>query len=303
MRARACPICHGETRPFLNGRLLECIECTAVFDPAPPLDKTYYEQERVLHIDEKKIEPRKRNVRQRATLLKKFLSKEQSLLDIGCGEGLFLQEISGIVGSANGLEPTHLYAEYAKNNLHLDVKQGTVEETIFPDEFFDVITMFHVLEHLTDPEDTLRNLRKWLKHRGLLVIEVPNIQSPAARYKGMSWELIFPEHRLYFTQRSLRYLLEKSGFENISILTRDFDQYRTGIGKSLRKLCYFGEKSRRQRTSQAPGTKAVQESGTREVSSLRRFRKKVQLPMMALLGQLAMKFGRSDYLFAIARKS
>jgi 2-polyprenyl-3-methyl-5-hydroxy-6-metoxy-1,4-benzoquinol methylase len=303
MTTTACPLCQSKTRPFLNGRLLECIECTAVFDPAPPLDKTYYEQERVLQIDEKKIEPRKRNVHQRATLLEKFLNKEQSLLDIGCGEGLFLQEICGKVGSASGLEPTHLYAEYAKNSLHLDVKQGTVEEVSFHDEAFDVITMFHVLEHLTSPEDTLRRLQSWLKHRGLLVIEVPNIKSPAARHKGMSWELIIPEHKLYFTQRSLRHLLEKNGFENISILTRDFDQYRTGIGKSLRKLFYSGEKGAGQKTSSAPVRKTSQPTGRRQVSSVRRFRKKAQLPLKALLGWLAMKLGRSDYLFVIARKS
>ena len=73
------------------------------------------------------------------------------MVDIGCGEGLFLQEAKNYVNTVYGIEPTKSYAAYAKEKMNLDILQGTLENLEYPDNSFDIVTMFHVLEHLSSP--------------------------------------------------------------------------------------------------------------------------------------------------------
>jgi len=298
-------LCRQETVLFSpeNNTLLRCTGCGVVFDESSMLGEGYYENERVIHVDEKKIEPRKRNARQRVKLIRNVLKKESSLVDIGCGEGLFLQEAKNYVSAAYGVEPTKSYAAYAKEKMNLDVLQGTLESLEYPDNSFDTVTMFHVLEHLSSPSQALTKIYSWLKKTGHIVIEVPNIESPTAQYKGLNWELIYPEHRFYFSPSSLQQLLKKNNFEIISMRFRDFDQYRTGIGTNLRKLgITFGIKNKKQiKTSE----KQMQPGAARKPknSVLKSIRRTIQLPLRALLGWLTMKLRRSDYILVIARKT
>jgi 2-polyprenyl-3-methyl-5-hydroxy-6-metoxy-1,4-benzoquinol methylase len=101
-------LCGQETVLFSpeNNALLKCTGCGVVFDESSMLGEGYYENERVIHVDEKKIESRKRNAKQRAKLIRNVLKKESSLVDIGCAEGLFLQESKKHVNNVYGIEPT-----------------------------------------------------------------------------------------------------------------------------------------------------------------------------------------------------
>lgn len=303
-----CPVC-GESA--LNRfypeceTLFECRACGVIHDTRVEADTTYYEEQRIPRVDKEKLKSRQRNVKQRVRLIRSILTKDSSLLDIGCGEGLFIKEVAPHVAKAVGLEPTKFYAEYASGTLGLDVRQGLIEMANFPPESFDVIAMFHVLEHLENPVAALSQLHSWLKPGGVVVIEVPNIQSPTARYRGMSWELITPEHRFHYTPSSLTRLLESGQYQVMRVLSRDFDQYRTSIGKNLRKLFPVsrrrGETELLRQITVGDGV-PTEKSSPKKRSCLRRARKFLQLPLTSVVGWLTMVLGKSDYLFVIARK-
>ncbi|MBI5675575.1 MAG: class I SAM-dependent methyltransferase [Nitrospirae bacterium] len=303
--APACPVCRITAQPYFNDidYILECGRCGIIFDMRSSLDKKYYEKERSTHVDKDKIRSRERNVSQRAALIKGFLYKEASVLDIGCGEGLFLKEIKRYVADIQGLEPTEFYADYARIELKIDVIQGMIEDTDFPEASFNIITMFHVLEHFQDPGMALGKISRWLKPGGCLVIEVPDISSPYARYKGPAWELIIPEHRFHFTLKSLTGLLQRHNFIPAITRNRDFDQYRVGIGESMRKLLPFSAKIKKSEKV-IRQTKIKKNSPHKEGKQyVKNIRRSAQLPLKAFLGWLVYKFRRGDYLFVVAKKT
>lgn len=303
---KVCVLCNSNSIiPFFETSedLLKCSHCGIVFDTRNFFYKNYYENDRIQNIDEGKMNARKRNVKQRIELIAPYLKKDFSLLDIGCGEGLFLQYVNKFVGSVAGLEPTKIYANYARETLQLDVQQGMIETADFNTKNFDVITLFHVLEHLDNPNSAFDKIRSWLKHGGFLVIEVPNIESPTARYKRENWDLINPEHRFHFSPQSLRFFLERHGFVVVKEFSRDFDQYRTSVGKNIRKLLF----SRRQRDTtvslKTNSTGNVNKSINNKPPSLyRKTKKAFGLPLKALMGVIVHKCKRSDYIFFVARK-
>jgi SAM-dependent methyltransferase len=131
------------------------------------------------------------------------------LLDVGCATGIFLQ---GIRNCGNwepyGVEINEHAAHIAQEH-GLDVRLGTLERAGFADEFFDVVTLWDVLEHLHDPAGSLREIYRILKPDGLVVIRVPNASSWDSRLFGRYWAgLDAPRHLYVFTPKTLDALLE-----------------------------------------------------------------------------------------------
>ena len=135
------------------------------------------------------------------------------LLDLGCSTGVFLLGMRSHPGwELYGVDINAQVAAAARRN-GLDVFAGTVEEARYPDEYFDAITLWDVLEHLHDPSGTLRELHRILKPDGLLLIRVPNLSSRSARIFGPYWAgLDQPRHLFVFSPTTLRALLDKAGF-------------------------------------------------------------------------------------------
>jgi SAM-dependent methyltransferase len=141
-----------------------------------------------------------------------------SLLDIGSGGGEFLYLMTKQGLKATGVEPNTGYAEYSRQTLGLNVLVGFAQDLDLKEESFDVITIWHVLEHLEDPADVLKHLAKLLKANGKIVIEVPNIESIAQAPKS-TFHLA---HLYNFSKHTLSAILAKNGFKVLSItLTQD----------------------------------------------------------------------------------
>ena len=108
------------------------------------------------------------------------------LLDVGCGAGEFVYLLRREQLEASGLEPGEDYAEFARRVLRVPVQTATVDTAAVEPGSQDVVTMFHALEHVPDPRRVLATVRGWLKKGGLLVVEVPNVEStvqaPAHRF-------------------------------------------------------------------------------------------------------------------------
>lgn len=142
------------------------------------------------------------------------------VLDVGCGNGDFLISLKrrgwGVYGTE--FSATGCYLASAKG---IAMHQGAVADARFPDNFFDVVTAWHVLEHQPDPTAELPELRRVLRDNGLLVIEVPNSDCPTFRLCGERWiQLDVPRHLQHFAPATLGRLLSEGGFAPVR--RRDF---------------------------------------------------------------------------------
>jgi 2-polyprenyl-3-methyl-5-hydroxy-6-metoxy-1,4-benzoquinol methylase len=138
----------------------------------------------------------------------------ERLLDVGCYIGVFVEIAQAAGWEAAGLEPSAWgVAEARKRGLH--VVQGTLATAGLPAASFDVITMWDVIEHLTDPMAELRRTHRLLKPGGLAVLHTMDIESPFARLMGRHWPWLMEMHLYYFSRRTLAAMLERAGFELI----------------------------------------------------------------------------------------
>ena len=141
------------------------------------------------------------------------------ILDIGCGLGLFLYLAKKRGWEANGIEVSKFASNFANNKLKLNVINSDNLDT-FQDNFFDVIVVNHVLEHIENPLVILKQIKKKLNINGFLFIGVPNIEGLFPRFQKENWPSLQPLAHIYqFTPKTLKLLLQKIGFEPIRIIT------------------------------------------------------------------------------------
>ncbi|MFH0962988.1 MAG: class I SAM-dependent methyltransferase [Planctomycetota bacterium] len=135
------------------------------------------------------------------------------LLDVGCGSGRYLDMMRTGGWTVTGVEPDPEAAERARALRHLNVHTGTVTDAPLERESFDVITLWHVLEHVWNPNEVMERITGLLAPGGLLVVSTPVIDGYAARTLGSSWyHLDVPRHLLHFTRRRLTDLIAFHGF-------------------------------------------------------------------------------------------
>ena len=142
------------------------------------------------------------------------------LLDVGCAAGVFLRGMQGQgAWELYGVDISEYAARIAQAQHQLNVHIGTLEEAAFPDAFFDVVTLWDVLEHLHRPAVTLREIHRLLKPEGLVIIRVPNGESIDAKVFQRYWAgLDAPRHLYVFSPQTLRELLEKNGFDVVDVI-------------------------------------------------------------------------------------
>jgi SAM-dependent methyltransferase len=140
------------------------------------------------------------------------------LLELGCAYGFFLLEAQGHF-KCTGVEISAAAAASCRSR-GLEVSGEALDSAFVRDRGpYEVVVMLDVIEHLTDPAATLSQLRDLLSDRGLLMITTGDWQSPFARLTGRSWRLMTPpQHLFFFSRRSLKMLLERSGFEVVDMV-------------------------------------------------------------------------------------
>ncbi len=142
------------------------------------------------------------------------------ILDVGCGTGGFLAEAKADGWSAVGVELAQFAVDIANDELQLEVYRSDIFTPRLRPASFDVITMWHVLEHLIDPLDSLTRARELLVEGGLLFVELPNWNSIGRSLRGTEWaQLKPPEHINYFNRRSLPFAAQRAGFEVLKSTT------------------------------------------------------------------------------------
>lgn len=143
---------------------------------------------------------------------------EGTLLDVGCGSGAYLATVRNLGWTVSGVESNPTAARYANRRLGVAVEAGDFEKTAFAEKHFDAITMWHSLEHFSDPGTIVKKARRLLKDNGVLMIGLPNFASLDRKLFKESWNgLEIPLHTCHFTPQSIQYLLRDSGFKHIKI--------------------------------------------------------------------------------------
>lgn len=168
------------------------------------------------------------NGRRLAHLVQAWQGEDRSrppgrLLDVGCGAGYFLDAGREAGWEVQGVELSPAAVQVGREQLGLDIFQGTLEQAALQDQAFDILTMFEVLEHLQDPGPVLREAWRVLRPDGLLAVQVPNdLDSYRNRVfgPGNRWWIIPPLHLYYFTASSLTQWLQKSGFTPLYVSSR-----------------------------------------------------------------------------------
>jgi SAM-dependent methyltransferase len=147
-----------------------------------------------------------------------LLSSRKAVLDVGTGGGEFAYLLQSLGHRVSGIEPNRGYADYSIQEYGLAVQVGFVQDAMFPLGSFDVVTIWHVLEHTEDPGSILALLRSWLKPDGTLVVEVPSVEATCQAPRST-----FHEAHLYnFNVVSLRRLARKHGlYETRHLISRD----------------------------------------------------------------------------------
>lgn len=195
-------------------RTVICEHCGLVWsDPFPHDPRQFYEEDYRLAYKNTYAPKAKHVLRagrvalNRHEKIKHLLDKPQTMLDVGTGGGEFAYLLKSLGHDLHGIEPNKGYGEYSAAQYDLNLQFGFIQDAQFDENSFDVITIWHVLEHTEDPLLVLNKLRSLLKTEGVLVVEVPNIeatcQSPIST---------FHEAHLYnFNLATLRRMGEKAG--------------------------------------------------------------------------------------------
>lgn len=141
------------------------------------------------------------------------------IIDIGAGEGKFLKMFKDSKTKKFAVEPQKPGLDILKRNLpEVKIWNSTLQEAEIQENFFDVATAWHVLEHFDDPEGNLKKIHQILKPGGHFFAAVPNIDSFGFKIGRENWYYLdVPRHLFHFSPKTTKRLLTKVGFKNIKI--------------------------------------------------------------------------------------
>lgn len=197
------------------GRIVTCKNCGLKYiHPRDEKIEDIYENikdEKYLKSEEARID----NARKDIAEIERYQQKG-SILDIGCGPGLFLKVAREKGWRGQGIELSKWAFEYGKKQ-GLSMINKNLEDASLESGSFDVVTMWDVIEHVEDPSRLLKEAHRIMKKSGLLVLNTPDIGSLFAKLTGKRWWNLMRMHIYYFDRKTIRKILEKSGFEIIKV--------------------------------------------------------------------------------------
>jgi SAM-dependent methyltransferase len=224
-----CPLCHeNKFKEFwaMGGyQLVRCLNCGMVWDPFPPenlesvYDKNYFINNNPkggyanyfegMSINRKTFYERIKRINKRT------IGKDR-MLDVGSALGDSLIEAKKLGWKElYGVELSK-YAAIESKKRELKISIGTLYSARYPSNYFDIVTIQDVIEHVKDPEKELKEIYRILKPGGYVFIVTPDVDGFWAKFLGQFWYHFKPgEHIMYFSQKSLSRILEDNNFNNI----------------------------------------------------------------------------------------
>jgi SAM-dependent methyltransferase len=229
-KTRPCPNCECTSvsvkfvvPPF---HIVKCRRCSLVFLADPPDDEMLYER----YHESPEQDPHEYRARTGNPELAELFAINNMRLrfirsvrpvghlpDLGCGRGFFLYTALSNGYDVSGVDISGKAIAYAREKFGLSAEVRTLEEVAAGSVRFDIVTLWHVLEHFPDPLKALSLVRALLARNGVCVVEVPNLRSLKFMLASQKWQggnhPLY--HRTFFTSATLRRALFKSGFSDV----------------------------------------------------------------------------------------
>ena len=244
-----CPACQQSSyRPLMevgdhfltkeSFRLLQCNHCALLrTDPMPSkaeIGRYYKSEEYLSHGDQKKglfaslyRQVKGYNLGLKSRLLNR-LHPHASFLDYGCGTADLMAHCEALGMNVRGAEPSEDAIQHAVKSV-ADRIVGP-EDELNSDRKYDIISMWHVLEHIHEPRAILERIKLKMNHRGHLVIALPNHDSLDARHYGSMWAAWdIPRHLWHYTPDQIILMCESLGFEHKSSHPMWFDAFYVSL--------------------------------------------------------------------------
>jgi 2-polyprenyl-3-methyl-5-hydroxy-6-metoxy-1,4-benzoquinol methylase len=199
-----------------HGPIVRCQQCGLVYaNPRPPVSDVMEKYEAVedpLYVAER--DGRILTFEHHLKPMERVTgpAEGRSLLDVGAYTGVFVQIAMKHGWDAWGLEPSAWAVAQARAQGR-QMHQGTLKDADIPPASFRVVTMWDVIEHVTDPLSTLKAAWRVLEPGGLLVVHTMDLNSAFARVMGRRWPWFMEMHLTYFTRATMQQMLHKAGFE------------------------------------------------------------------------------------------
>lgn len=202
-------------------RSVICVDCGLVWTdprPSPEDERAFYAHD--YRRDYKGVEqPKLKHVHRsglaavdRWRRVRELVPKPGMIMDIGAGGGEFLYMGAKLGHCVRGVEPNQGYARYASETLGLPIQAGFYQDVVVDEGSLDLLTLFHVVEHLENPLEAISTCRTWLKPGGSLMVEVPNVeatcQHPSSQFhRG---------HLYHFNPVNLSQMMRRAGLEPLT---------------------------------------------------------------------------------------
>lgn len=182
----------------------------APFTPAPKENPSRIQRFNIQHLIKKQIK-----------LIHQFIQPPGKALDIGCATGNFLAGLRKHQWEVCGIELDNQAAEYARTTYNLTIQTGLIEDLKLESNSFDLVTMWHVLEHVHSPSTTINEVTRITKPGGYFFFAIPNIDSwdtKLFKQYWAGWDL--PRHLWFFDRANLKQVLKEDDWEIVTMETR-----------------------------------------------------------------------------------
>ena len=232
-----CLICQSDNlkklSKYSDNYLIKCNSCGLIFCEPIPTHQELNEYYKTYAYENNYYSP---ITKQRyIELLNSFepYRKTNRILDVGCGNGFFLEVAREKGWEVFGTEYSEKAIELLKDKNITSFK-GELNPNDFDNAYFDIVTSFEVIEHINNPHEEIVKFNYLLRKGGVLYITTPNFNSISRNLLKEKWNIInFPEHLTYYTVKTLSNLLNKNDFKKIFIKTTGFSISRYKQSKLL----------------------------------------------------------------------
>ncbi len=207
----------------LSQQLVECFNCKLVYvNPRISSDLinksySYNEDKKFIDQNNERIESFKINLNKIINTIN-FQNKKFSILDVGSGGGAFIQSINNSLIDCDGIEPNEWLVNEAKKYYGNLCLYQTTLPNFKKKKRYELITYWDVFEHLTDINNEMLYINKFLKKNSYLILNIPDYGSIFRKLLGFKWPFFLDVHLYYFNKKTIRLFMKKNEFELIKII-------------------------------------------------------------------------------------